>query len=87
MREIARIRLCPAQVVTYKYGALQIMHWREELQKKLGLQFSVKEFHDRILNHGSLPFVHGEKECVCFITEQRQKTGIGKTPAESVFDL
>jgi uncharacterized protein (DUF885 family) len=55
MREIARIRRWPAQVVTYKYGALQIMHWREEIQKKQGDKFSIKNFHTRALQHGSLP--------------------------------
>lgn len=55
MREIARIRRWPAQVVTYKYGALQILHWREQLQKQQGANFDVREFHNRVLNHGSLP--------------------------------
>ncbi len=55
MREIARIRRWPAQVVTYKYGALQILHWKQELQQKQGSQFDVKDFHDRILNYGLLP--------------------------------
>jgi uncharacterized protein (DUF885 family) len=55
MREIARIRRWPAQVVTYKYGALQILHWREELQKQQGGNFDIHEFHNRALNHGSLP--------------------------------
>lgn len=55
MREIARIRRWPAQVVTYKYGALQILHWREELQKQQGKSFDIREFHDSVLDHGSLP--------------------------------
>jgi uncharacterized protein (DUF885 family) len=55
MREITRIRRWPAQVVTYKYGALQILHWRDELQKKQGNNFSIKNFHARVLDHGSLP--------------------------------
>lgn len=55
MREIARIRRWPAQVVTYKYGALQIMHWKEELKKKQYGRFSIKNFHDRVLDHGNLP--------------------------------
>ncbi|HTD39049.1 MAG TPA: DUF885 domain-containing protein [Mucilaginibacter sp.] len=55
MREIARIRRWPAQVVTYKYGALQILLWKEELQKKQGKNFDIKDFHNRVLNHGSLP--------------------------------
>jgi uncharacterized protein (DUF885 family) len=55
MREIARIRRWPAQVVTYKYGALQILHWKQELQQKQGGRFDIRDFHDRVLNHGSLP--------------------------------
>ncbi len=55
MREIARMRRWPAQVVTYKYGALQILHWRDELQKKQGSKFDIRDFHSRVLDHGSLP--------------------------------
>ncbi len=55
MREIARIRRWPAQVVTYKYGALQLLHWKQELQQKQGSRFDIKDFHDRVLNHGLLP--------------------------------
>jgi len=55
MREIQRVKRWPAQVVTYKYGALQILHWKQELQKKQGKNFNIKDFHDRVLNHGSLP--------------------------------
>ncbi|HEY9196916.1 MAG TPA: DUF885 domain-containing protein [Mucilaginibacter sp.] len=55
LREIARIRRWPAQVVTYKYGALQILHWRGELQQKQGKNFSIRDFHSRVLDHGSLP--------------------------------
>ncbi|MGF7074652.1 DUF885 domain-containing protein [Mucilaginibacter sp. R-33] len=55
MREIARMRRWPAQVVTYKYGALQILHWKEELQQKQGVKFNIRDFHSRVLDHGSLP--------------------------------
>jgi uncharacterized protein (DUF885 family) len=55
MREINRMRRWPAQVVTYKYGALQILHWKDELQEKQGNKFNIKNFHSRVLDHGSLP--------------------------------
>jgi len=55
MREIARVRRWPAQAVTYKYGAVQILNWKDALIKKQGKNFNIKNFHDRILNHGSLP--------------------------------
>jgi len=55
MREIARLRRWPAQAITYKYGALQILHWKAALQKTQGDRFDIRDFHSRILNHGSLP--------------------------------
>jgi len=55
MREIARLRRWPAQCITYKYGALQILHWKQTLQQREGEKFDIKAFHNCILNHGSLP--------------------------------
>jgi len=55
MREIARVKRWPAQSITYKYGALQIMQWKATLQKREGKRFDIKQFHDKILQHGSLP--------------------------------
>lgn len=56
MREINRIKKWPAQVVTYKYFAMQIMQWKRTLMEQQGSSFDIKDFHDRILMHGSLPF-------------------------------
>jgi uncharacterized protein (DUF885 family) len=55
LREIARVKRWPAQCITYKYGAGQIMQWKRELQQKQGSTFDIKNFHDRILDHGGLP--------------------------------
>jgi len=61
LREIARVKRWPAQCITYKYGAGQIMQWKQTLQKREGTKFDIKNFHDRILNLGSLPvFMVGE---------------------------
>ncbi|MOA11205.1 hypothetical protein D3C78_1311370 [compost metagenome] len=56
MREINRIKRWPAQVVTYKYGAGEILQWKQLLQRKEGVNFDIRNFHDKILNNGSLPF-------------------------------
>jgi len=56
MREIARMRRWPAQVITYKYGAAQIMQWKEELKNRQKEKFDIRAFHDKVLNNGSLPF-------------------------------
>ncbi len=55
MREIARVKRWPAQAVSYKYGAAQIMLWKQQLQREQGKSFDIKAFHDAILNHASLP--------------------------------
>lgn len=54
-REIARVKRWPAQCITYKYGAVQIMQWKQELQQKQGSKFDIRNFHDRVLDRGSLP--------------------------------
>ena len=56
MREINRMRRWPAQVVTYKYGAHEIMQWKQELMEREKQNFDIKAFHDKVLNGGSLPF-------------------------------
>jgi len=61
MREINRMRTWPAQVITYKYGAAQIMRWKKLMQLEQGDQFNIKTFHDKVLSHGSMPFFLIEK--------------------------
>ena len=54
LREIARMKRWPCQVITYKYGANKILEWKAEFQKKPG--FDLKTFHTRFLEIGPLPF-------------------------------
>lgn len=54
MREIDRMKRWPAQVVTYKYGAAQILKWREQAMAQG--DFDEKAFHQSVLEHGALPF-------------------------------
>jgi len=54
LREIARMKRWPAQVITYKYGADKILKWKEVGVKNS--DFNLKEFHAKILENGALPF-------------------------------
>jgi uncharacterized protein (DUF885 family) len=54
-REIHRMRTWPAQVITYKYGASQILKWKKLMELQEGSAFDVKAFHDKVLQNGSLP--------------------------------
>jgi uncharacterized protein (DUF885 family) len=54
LREIARMKRWPCQVITYKYGADKILKWKAKFEKEK--DFNLKEFHQMILENGSLPF-------------------------------
>ena len=45
----------PGQALTYKVGQRQIEKLRRELTDRDGAQFDLREFHDQVLGHGSLP--------------------------------
>lgn len=46
----------PAYVISYIVGFNEIMDLRQEMQKRQGSEFSLKRFHDDLLDQGSLPF-------------------------------
>lgn len=53
--EIERYMGNPGQALSYKVGQLQILKLRARAKEKLGDKFEIKEFHNRILDSGSLP--------------------------------
>lgn len=53
--EIERYMALPGQALSYKVGSMKIMALRKSLEQQMGENFSVSEFHDQILNSGSLP--------------------------------
>lgn len=56
LREINRMKRWPAQVITYKFGSMMILNWKKELEEKQAGAFDIKDFHERLLKHGTLPF-------------------------------
>ena len=45
----------PAQALTYKIGQIEIERLRREIAARDGDAFDLREFHDQLLGHGSLP--------------------------------
>ena len=45
----------PGQALTYKLGQRQIEALRREIAERDGSRFDLREFHDQVLGHGSLP--------------------------------
>lgn len=54
-RSTERYMAWPGQAVSYKIGALKIRELRDRSQKVLGPRFSLADFHEQVLDEGSLP--------------------------------
>ena len=58
----------PAQALTYKVGQLEIERLRRELAARDGDAFDLREFHDQLLGHGSLPLATLARELPTWVT-------------------
>lgn len=54
-KEVRRYLTDPAQASSYLVGKLQILALREKYAEMMGDEFTVREFHDRLLREGSIP--------------------------------
>jgi uncharacterized protein (DUF885 family) len=44
----------PGQLLSYQLGYIEIVRLREEAKRRLGSRFDIREFHDRVLENGSI---------------------------------
>ena len=54
---VDRIAVLPGQLTAYDTGGLEILALRQLAEQRLGAAFDVREFHDRILENGTIPLV------------------------------
>lgn len=72
--EIERYMATPAQALSYKMGQLKIRELRARAEEALGEAFDVREYHNQVLNSGSLPLVLLEQKIDNWITVQKQSS-------------
>lgn len=68
--EVERYMATPGQALSYKIGQLKIRELRTRAETKLGDRFSLTEFHNQVLNSGSLPLVLLEAKINTWINSQ-----------------
>jgi len=69
--EIDRYITWPAQALSYKLGELTIKRLRAEAEQQLGDKFDIREFHDAVLENGSVPLKVLEQHINDWIAEQK----------------
>ena len=52
---VDRIAILPGQLTAYDSGGLEILALRREAEAALGDAFDIREFHQRVLEHGTIP--------------------------------
>ena len=45
----------PGQALSYKIGQLKIRELREKAEAKMGKNFDIKKFHEKVLESGVMP--------------------------------
>ena len=60
--EIERYMAIPGQALSYKIGQLKILELRKKAETKMGKNFDIKVFHQKVLESGVLPLALLEKK-------------------------
>jgi len=67
--EVERYVVWPAQACSYMIGELKILELREKAKAALVGKFSLKEFHNMVLDTGSVPLEILERQTDAFIVQ------------------
>jgi uncharacterized protein (DUF885 family) len=69
--EVDRYIAWPGQALGYKMGQLKLLELRQRAQTELGPKFSLKAFHDVVLDSGALPMDVLEQQVDAWIAAQK----------------
>jgi uncharacterized protein (DUF885 family) len=69
--EVERYIAIPAQALAYKIGQMKIIELRKRAEQKLGDKFSLRSFHDEVLEDGCLPLDIFERKMDRWMNNQK----------------
>lgn len=69
---VDRIAIMPGQLTAYDSGGLEIIALRREAEQALGDRFNVRDFHDRVLEHGPVPLPALRANVSAWIAQERR---------------
>ena len=52
---VDRIAILPGQLTAYDSGGLEILALRRQAEEALSEDFDIREFHDKVLENGTIP--------------------------------
>ena len=71
--EVERYVVFPGQACSYMIGQLKIVELREKARKSLGDKFSLREYHNVVLNTGTVPLEILERQVDAYIQSKGRK--------------
>jgi uncharacterized protein (DUF885 family) len=68
---VDRIAILPGQLTAYDSGGLEILALREMAEEAMGEDFDIREFHDRILENGTIPLLQLRAHVTAWIEDYK----------------
>ena len=66
---VDRIAILPGQLTTYDSGGLEILALRQQAERAMGEDFDIREFHDRVMENGTIPLLQLRAHIEAWIAE------------------
>ncbi len=68
---VDRIAIIPGQLTAYDSGGLEILALRRQAEQELGDDFDIREFHDRVLENGTIPLGYLRQHVEAWIASKK----------------